>query len=158
MSGRPFRPVSNTQLLAHELEVVAAVAARPYSFFGAQVETFEHLQLRVPQRIIEEAVWRARPPPPPPCCTMRPRLLSRCVHSTRSLAPRRLPSHPVIPSLRALRRPLSRGMITKERLGRRLFTHLKVYKGPQHPHEAQQPRDITAEILRNMPNKPKASV
>lgn len=24
-------------------------------------------------------------------------------------------------------------------LGRRLFTHLKVYKGAEHPHEAQKP-------------------
>jgi len=30
-------------------------------------------------------------------------------------------------------------MIPKERLGRRLFTHLKCYKGPEHPHAAQQP-------------------
>ena len=42
-------------------------------------------------------------------------------------------------------------MITKERLGRRLFTHLKVYKGPNHPHEAQKPVDVTALIARNMP-------
>ncbi|KAG6480641.1 hypothetical protein ZIOFF_057226 [Zingiber officinale] len=32
-----------------------------------------------------------------------------------------------------------RGMLPKGRLGRRLFTHLKVYKGPDHPHEAQLP-------------------
>lgn len=44
-------------------------------------------------------------------------------------------------------------MITKERLGRRLFTHLKVYKGPNHPHEAQKPTDITQQIELNMPNK-----
>jgi large subunit ribosomal protein L13 len=35
------------------------------------------------------------------------------------------------------------GMIPKERLGRRLFTHLKCYKGAEHPHAAQQPVDIT---------------
>ena len=35
------------------------------------------------------------------------------------------------------------GMIPKESLGRLLFTHLKVYKGEEHPHEAQKPVDIT---------------
>lgn len=55
---------------------------------GMTVETFDHLQQRIPERIIEHAV---------------------------------------------------RGMLPKGRLGRRLFTHLKVYKGPDHPHAAQQP-------------------
>jgi large subunit ribosomal protein L13 len=32
-----------------------------------------------------------------------------------------------------------KGMIPHNRLGRALFTKLKVYKGGQHPHEAQQP-------------------
>lgn len=32
-----------------------------------------------------------------------------------------------------------KGMIPHNRLGRTLFTKLKVYKGGQHPHEAQQP-------------------
>jgi large subunit ribosomal protein L13 len=27
-------------------------------------------------------------------------------------------------------------------LGRALFNHLKVYKGPDHPHEAQKPVDL----------------
>lgn len=31
------------------------------------------------------------------------------------------------------------GMIPKNRLGRKQFTKLKVYAGPDHPHEAQQP-------------------
>jgi large subunit ribosomal protein L13 len=31
------------------------------------------------------------------------------------------------------------GMIPKNRLGRAQFTKLKVYAGPDHPHEAQQP-------------------
>ncbi|OIV99020.1 hypothetical protein TanjilG_32279 [Lupinus angustifolius] len=35
-----------------------------------------------------------------------------------------------------------RGMLPKGRLGRRLFTHLKVYKGPEHPHAAQKPIDL----------------
>jgi large subunit ribosomal protein L13 len=32
-----------------------------------------------------------------------------------------------------------RGMIPHNRLGRSIYTKLKVYKGDQHPHEAQQP-------------------
>ena len=35
-----------------------------------------------------------------------------------------------------------RGMLPKTRLGDRLFTKLKVYSGPDHPHEAQQPRPL----------------
>jgi large subunit ribosomal protein L13 len=32
-----------------------------------------------------------------------------------------------------------RGMVPRNRLGRVLMTKLKVYKGPNHPHGAQQP-------------------
>lgn len=32
-----------------------------------------------------------------------------------------------------------KGMLPKNRLGRKLFKKLKVYVGGQHPHEAQQP-------------------
>lgn len=31
------------------------------------------------------------------------------------------------------------GMLPKNRLGRRLFKKLKVYAGPDHPHQSQQP-------------------
>lgn len=55
---------------------------------GMKIETFDQLQQRIPERIVEHAV---------------------------------------------------RGMLPKGRLGRQLFTHLKVYKGPDHPHIAQQP-------------------
>lgn len=58
---------------------------------GMKVETFDQLQQRIPERIIEHAV---------------------------------------------------RGMLPKGRLGRQLFTHLKVYKGPEHPHEAQKPVEL----------------
>ena len=36
-----------------------------------------------------------------------------------------------------------RGMVPKNRLGRRLLTKLKVYKGAQHPHAAQNPATLT---------------
>jgi large subunit ribosomal protein L13 len=32
------------------------------------------------------------------------------------------------------------GMLPKNRLGRKLLKKLKVYAGPEHPHEAQQPK------------------
>jgi large subunit ribosomal protein L13 len=35
-----------------------------------------------------------------------------------------------------------RGMLPKNRLGRRLFTKLKVYRGTEHPHLAQKPAAI----------------
>jgi len=37
-----------------------------------------------------------------------------------------------------------RGMLPKNRLGRRLFTKLKVYRGAEHPHAAQQPQAVQA--------------
>ncbi|GFZ05066.1 ribosomal protein L13 family protein [Actinidia rufa] len=58
---------------------------------GMTVETFDQLQKRIPERIIEHAV---------------------------------------------------RGMLPKGRLGRALFNHLKVYTGPDHPHEAQKPVEL----------------
>ncbi len=35
-----------------------------------------------------------------------------------------------------------RGMLPKNSLGRTLFTKLKVYKGPDHPHQAQKPQEL----------------
>ncbi|MEO0867622.1 MAG: 50S ribosomal protein L13 [Cyanobacteria bacterium J06642_11] len=58
---------------------------------GMKVETFNQLQDRIPERIIEKAV---------------------------------------------------KGMLPKNALGRKLFTNLKVYAGPEHPHQAQQPETI----------------
>ncbi len=33
------------------------------------------------------------------------------------------------------------GMLPKNRLGRKLLSKLKVYSGPNHPHDAQQPKN-----------------
>ncbi len=63
---------------------------------GMKVETFGHLQKRLPERIIEKAV---------------------------------------------------KGMLPKNALGRKLFTKLKVYAGPDHPHQAQQPEPLTIETI-----------
>ena len=35
-----------------------------------------------------------------------------------------------------------RRMVPRNRLGRRQMTKLKVYAGPQHPHQAQQPQEL----------------
>jgi large subunit ribosomal protein L13 len=58
---------------------------------GMKIETFKELQARIPERIIEKAVW---------------------------------------------------GMLPKNAYGRELFRHLKVYKGPTHPHGAQKPVEL----------------
>ena len=34
------------------------------------------------------------------------------------------------------------GMLPKNRLGRTIIKHLKVYAGEDHPHAAQQPKDL----------------
>ena len=79
MSGRKF---TDKTYFRH-------VNGRPGSY---KVETFQQLQQRLPERIVEHAV---------------------------------------------------QGMLPKGRLGRRIRLHLKVYKGGEHPHAAQQPEDIT---------------
>lgn len=38
-----------------------------------------------------------------------------------------------------------KGMLPKNTLGRAMSKKLKVYAGPEHPHQAQQPREITLE-------------
>jgi large subunit ribosomal protein L13 len=58
---------------------------------GKTIETFEQLQTRIPERILEKAI---------------------------------------------------KGMLPKNRLGRELFTKLKIYSGDQHPHVAQKPQVI----------------
>lgn len=35
-----------------------------------------------------------------------------------------------------------RGMLPKNRLGRQMFKKLKIYAGPNHPHQAQQPKPM----------------
>ena len=33
-----------------------------------------------------------------------------------------------------------KGMLPSNKLGRRMYSHLKVYSGPKHPHQAQSPK------------------
>merc|ERR1719382_1123430 len=68
---------------------------------GMKIETFDELQARIPERIVEKAV---------------------------------------------------KGMLPKNAHGRELFRHLKVYKGPSHPHEAQQPESLTFGGLTSTPD------
>ncbi|MBN1579296.1 MAG: 50S ribosomal protein L13 [Anaerolineae bacterium] len=35
-----------------------------------------------------------------------------------------------------------KGMLPHNRLGRKIIKKLKVYAGPEHPHQAQQPQDL----------------
>lgn len=63
---------------------------------GMKTETFDQLQARIPERIIEKAV---------------------------------------------------KGMLPKNSLGRKLFTKLKVYKGSEHPHAAQQPETLNINTI-----------
>ena len=56
----------------------------------------------------------------------------RSVAEVRETHPERLIEHAV------------KGMIPKNRLGSRIITKLKVYKGAEHPHAAQKPAVIKA--------------
>ncbi|MGD1992006.1 MAG: 50S ribosomal protein L13 [Anaerolineae bacterium] len=38
-----------------------------------------------------------------------------------------------------------RGMLPKNRLGRKMLKKLKVYAGPEHPHQAQRPKPLELE-------------
>jgi len=38
-----------------------------------------------------------------------------------------------------------KGMLPKNRLARQQITKLKIYAGPEHPHEAQNPRPLESE-------------
>lgn len=58
-------------------------------------------------------------------------------HKSENVKSRRA-RHPELLVERAVR-----GMIPHNRLGRRVFTKLKVYTGSEHPHEAQQPTVVT---------------
>jgi large subunit ribosomal protein L13 len=41
-----------------------------------------------------------------------------------------------------------RGMLPRGTLGRQMFTKLKVYAGPQHPHSAQSPKPLALSSAR----------
>jgi large subunit ribosomal protein L13 len=41
------------------------------------------------------------------------------------------------------------GMLPKNSLGRKMINKLKIYKGPEHPHESQSPELLTLKGLNN---------
>ena len=41
-----------------------------------------------------------------------------------------------------------KGMLPKNRLGAQLFRNLHVYVGPNHPHQAQQPKEINIKDIK----------
>ena len=45
-----------------------------------------------------------------------------------------------------------RGMLPKNSLGRKLFTKLKVYAGPDHPHQAQKPQVLDIQTIPGVQN------
>lgn len=49
---------------------------------------------------------------------------------------------------RAIIEKAVKGMLPKNKLGNKLFTNLYVYPGPQHPHEAQQPKLINLKTIK----------
>ena len=51
---------------------------------------------------------------------------------------------------RAIERAV-KGMLPHNRLGRKLYRKLKVYRGPKHPHQAQRPEPL--EITGRLPSK-----
>ncbi len=59
----------------------------------------------------------------------------RTVAEVRAAHPERLIEHAV------------KGMLPKNRLGSRLLTKLKVYRGSEHPHAAQQPQALKPDKL-----------
>ena len=42
-----------------------------------------------------------------------------------------------------------KGMLPKNRLGRKMFTKMKVYAGGEHPHVAQQPKELKIKSREN---------
>jgi large subunit ribosomal protein L13 len=58
-------------------------------------------------------------------------------HKSESARSRRV-RHPELLVERAIR-----GMIPHNRLGRSVYRKLKVYRGEEHPHNAQQPQPVT---------------
>ncbi|MFQ3579359.1 MAG: 50S ribosomal protein L13 [Bacteroidales bacterium] len=41
-----------------------------------------------------------------------------------------------------------KGMLPKTKLGNKLYTNLRVYSDANHPHEAQQPKEINLQTIR----------
>src|ERR687895_1933556 len=47
-----------------------------------------------------------------------------------------------------------KGMLPRTRLARQQITKLKIYAGPEHPHEAQAPKPLEVEKVVEQPHEP----
>lgn len=108
-SFTPGADVGDCVIVVNADKVIVTGSKRTDKFYrrhsgrpgGMKMETFDELQARIPERIVEKAI---------------------------------------------------KGMLPKNSHGRELFRHLKVYKGPSHPHEAQTPESLTFGGLTSMPD------
>jgi large subunit ribosomal protein L13 len=46
-----------------------------------------------------------------------------------------------------------RGMLPKNTLGRKMLSKLKVYAGPDHPHQAQMPEPFEIKQIEQQPSR-----
>lgn len=60
----------------------------------------------------------------------------------------RTPKQMVTHDPRSLVEHAIKGMLPKNRLGRQLFRNIHVYGGPDHPHQAQQPKEIDLSTIK----------
>ncbi|TSA24567.1 MAG: 50S ribosomal protein L13 [Bacteroidetes bacterium] len=61
---------------------------------------------------------------------------------------KRTPEELLVKNPRAVIEAAVKGMLPKNRLGSTLFRNLYVYAGPDHPHEAQQPKEINLNSIK----------
>lgn len=98
----PSNPIKQSVIVINAEKVLVTGKKNKDKFYrrhsgrpgGLTIETFEELQKRIPNRILEKSI---------------------------------------------------KGMLPKGRLGRILFTNLKVYAGTTHPHSAQKPEVLNIE-------------
>ena len=98
--------------------------------FTPHLDTGDHVII-----VNAEKVGPHRAPRPPTSrCTATPGFPAACARPATGTCWRTQPAE-------AVRRTV-RGMLPKNRLGRQMLRKLKVYAGPVHPHEAQQPQPL----------------
>lgn len=61
---------------------------------------------------------------------------------------KRTPQELLAKNPRAIIESAVKGMLPKNRLGSDLFRNLYVYAGPDHPHQAQQPKEINLNTIK----------
>ncbi|MFH1296200.1 MAG: 50S ribosomal protein L13 [Bacteroidota bacterium] len=61
---------------------------------------------------------------------------------------KRTPQELLVKNPRAVIELAVKGMLPKNRLGSALYRNLYVYAGPDHPHQAQQPKEINLNTIK----------